>query len=330
MSETLRKLGEKKIINRLKRFVDIGQIDDDTAHINPKGKEVLINTDLLVEGVHFNDLTTYPEAIGWKAVATNLSDLAASGVDKILGITVGLVAPPDTPWRWVEGVYKGIDNCLNKFGGKVLGGDCSSGKEICISITAFGTLGHFRIHRANALPGDLVVTSGSHGFSRLGLALLLSEDIPGKEFITEALKAKAIEKHQLPTPALEASQALERCRPYGSSRIAGTDSSDGLIEALKSICESSGCQAVLNLSSGIPRSNDWPLGDHWDRWCLNGGEDYELVLSLPREWAKAWLKIVPSSHEIGFMKAGKANVIWEDNSEIRKDQFLEFQHFQKN
>ena len=109
MLESLDQIGEREILNRLKKFMPIGQIEDDTAQLNPFGKEILINTDVLVDGVHFSNKTTSAEDIGWRAVATNISDLAASGVDQILGITVGLIAPPKTKWEWVNGVYKGIN-----------------------------------------------------------------------------------------------------------------------------------------------------------------------------------------------------------------------------
>ena len=86
-----------------------GQTEDDTAQVSPLGKDILINTDVLVEGVHFRDTTSTPEDAGWKAITTNLSDLASSGVDKILWVTVGMIAPPNTQWKWVENVYIGIN-----------------------------------------------------------------------------------------------------------------------------------------------------------------------------------------------------------------------------
>ena len=77
----------------------------------------------------------------WRAVAANLSDLAASGAIGIDGITVALVAPGTTPWNWVEGVYEGIGEALQRFGGVLLGGDCSGGEQRLLSITALGRLG---------------------------------------------------------------------------------------------------------------------------------------------------------------------------------------------
>ncbi|MFL0795712.1 MAG: AIR synthase related protein, partial [Prochlorococcus sp.] len=92
MGETLYQIGESELLHRLARFAPTGQFDDDTAHIYTGGKDLLINTDVLVEGIHFCKDTTTAKDIGWRCVAANISDLAASGVDKILGITVGLIA----------------------------------------------------------------------------------------------------------------------------------------------------------------------------------------------------------------------------------------------
>ena len=75
LSETLAQLGEKELLNRLKKFMDIGQIDDDTAVIETFNKDLLLNTDVLVENVHFNINTSSAEDIGWKSITTNLSDL---------------------------------------------------------------------------------------------------------------------------------------------------------------------------------------------------------------------------------------------------------------
>ena len=171
--ETLENIGEKEILNRLKKYMDIGQIDDDVALIKSFKNNLIINTDVIVENVHFNQKTLSPHEVGWKSVVINLSDLACSGVEEIIGITVGLVAPSSTPWSWIENVYSGINSALGKFGGKILGGDCSNGKEKILSVTAIGTQGPLDLHRSNAMPGDYLVTSGSHGLSRLGLELLL-------------------------------------------------------------------------------------------------------------------------------------------------------------
>ncbi len=305
----------------------IGQIEDDTAQLNPYGKEILVNTDVLVDGVHFSNETTSPEDVGWKAITTNISDLAASGVDQILGITVGIIAPPSTTWQWVEGVYNGIEKALKSYGGKLIGGDCSRGKEKVLAVSAIGTVGHLRLHRSHALDGDFLIASGPHGLSRLGLALLIQDPVISNVQMTQKLKNKAISAHQRPIPAIDALRALKKCKPKDVPwRAAGTDSSDGLLEAIQNLCNSSNCQAVLD-PSNLPREQNWPIGSLWDEWCLNGGEDFELILSIPPIWAKALLQSFPSSRLIGIMQKGPSKVLWTNGEEIQKKYLLEFKHF---
>ncbi len=328
MNETLSKIGEREILNRLKRFMDEGQIDDDTALLKNKNQDLLINTDLLVEGVHFNDQTMSAKDIGWKAITSNVSDLAASGLNEMVAISVGLVAPASTKWDWVEKVYEGMEQALHQYGGKLTGGDCSNGNQKMLSITAIGTLGPLRLHRSNASPGDCLVTSGSHGLSRLGFALLVSEKIMNLKNLPYPLQSKAIQAHQRPHPAIKALKALEESKPnYLPWRAGGTDSSDGLLEAIKNLCISSGCRAVINPLK-LPRAEGWPKGTLWDEWCLNGGEDYELVISLPEVWANEWIKAIPNASKIGRIEEGLPQVIWENGKEVNGENLTsKFIHF---
>ena len=98
MTLTLAKLGEAELLRRLACFAPPGQLTDDTASLAPDPRQLVVNTDVLVEDIHFSDRTTSPADVGWRAVATNLSDLAASGAVAVDGITVALVAPVQEPW----------------------------------------------------------------------------------------------------------------------------------------------------------------------------------------------------------------------------------------
>ena len=325
MKEFLRDLGEEEIIKRLARFATEGQFSDDTACLAKDPRPLLVNTDVLVDNIHFSDTTTNPEDVGWRAVVANLSDLAASGAVEIEGITVALVAPSNTQWNWVNGVYKGIIAALNEFGGVLLGGDCSRGKQRLLSITALGRLGPLRLHRGNAKHGDILVTSGTHGLSRLGLALLKNEQQIKNKRISTVLANKAISKHQHPVARLDALHELLDCKPNSLPwRAGGTDSSDGLIAAIKGLCNSSGCGAVLEWDRMV-RPNDWPSGDIWDHWFLSGGEDFELVLSLPPEWGKTWLEALPGSFQLGRITTNSSQITWEKGDKPLK--FCGFEHY---
>lgn len=378
-TETLADLGEWELIRRLGAFAPAGQFSDDAALLNDRqgGQGTLVvNTDVLVEGVHFSDATTAAADVGWRAAAANLSDLAAMGATQVLGLTVGLVAPSGTPWRWVEGVYQGISQCLQVHGGVLLGGDCSSGSQRLLAITALGRLpgsGGGPIRRGDGRPGDLLVCTGPHGLSRLGLALLQGE-LPGSPTATEnaaaiarspqdghlssgqwisatdadktvpatpggadaaqagpparraandgsdrdagvperathqqlgpAVIERAIRAHQRPVPRFDAVRALIDCQPTGLAwRVGGCDSSDGLTAAVVAIAQASGCGARLD-RTGLPIEAAMVPLPRAQAWCLNGGEDFELVLALPRIWAEALLQTLPGSSVIGALLAG--------------------------
>tara|TARA_B100000965_G_scaffold190638_1_gene159131 strand:+ start:1074 stop:2060 length:987 start_codon:yes stop_codon:yes gene_type:complete len=325
---TIKDIGETELLNRLKKFMRSGQIDDDIAAIKTSKKNLLINTDLIVENIHFSDQISNSRDVGWKSITTNISDLICSGSENIISFSVGLVLPPSTNWEWVENLYIGMSEAMQEFGGEIIGGDCTSGKIKMIAITAIGEESQPRLHRGNALPGDCVVSTGFHGLSRLGLALLRSEKLPSEVKLSPSLINRAIEAHKRPYPALEALRALIKSKPPGltSWRAAGTDSSDGLIESIRGICQSSNCQAVLSKNS-VLTDPDWPKDPNWKDWVLNGGEDYELILSLPTEWAKAFSKTLPSAQIIGFIKKGKPNIFWDTLDPINLKKTSQFKHF---
>ena len=107
--EILEDIGEKELINRLGKFMPKNQVADDCALIKNKNANLLINTDSLVENVHFNDMTICPRDLGWKAVVSNISDLLSSGSKKTIGITISLVLPPGTELIWIEELYRVIN-----------------------------------------------------------------------------------------------------------------------------------------------------------------------------------------------------------------------------
>ena len=315
MTVTLAELGEAELLRRLARFAPPGQLSDDTSALAVDTRPLLVNTDVLVDDIHFSDSTTSPADVGWRAVATNLSDLAASGAVAVDGITVALVAPGNTPWSWVDNLYRGISEALNCYGGILLGGDCSAGSQKLISVTALGRQGPLRLHRADACPGDWLVTSGAHGLSRLGLALLQGDPaLDDSSELDDNLQQQAISQHRRPIPRLDALTSLLESKPEGLLwRAAGTDSSDGLLAAVKALCNSSECGAQLS-HDWLPKAEGWPAGDLWDQWCLNGGEDFELVLSLPADWAQRWLEHQPHSRRIGSITANSNEIVWSDST----------------
>lgn len=306
MAEPLRlaDLGEWGLIERLGAFAPPGQFDDDGALVSPAGDHSLVvTTDLLVEGIHFSDTTMGPEDLGWRAAAANLSDLAAMGCHQVVGLTVGLAAPAETPWAWVEGVYGGLSGALARYGGTLLGGDCSGSQQRLLAITALGRLDPARpIRRRDGRPGDLLVSSGAHGLSRLGLALLQGELEP---LADPDLQARAITAHRRPLPRLDGLAALQASQPPGEPwRVAGMDSSDGLGQAVAAIAKRSLCQAVLERSR-LPLAAAMAALPQAEAWCLGGGEDFELVLALAPAWAEALVEQLAGAQIIGRLEPGQ-------------------------
>ena len=354
-SPTLAELGEWELIRRLGRFAPPGQFQDDAALLQPwPGGELVVNTDVLVDGVHFSDLTTEPADVGWRAAAANLSDLAAMGCREVLGLTVGLVAPPTTPWSWVEGVYEGLTAALERYGGLLLGGDCSSGAQRLLAITALGRLerGHGPpgshhhqpgtgrptsagpIRRGDGRPGDLLLSTGPHGLSRLGLALLQQGsggpgDKPGEvnlaDLVGRELAAAAIKAHRRPIPRFDALAALAASRPaHYPWRVAGCDSSDGLVAALAALAAASGCGARLQRGA-LPLAAAMAQLSEAQNWCLNGGEDFELVLALAPTWAEALATQLAGSQIIGSLVAARAGeLLWSDGQSLTSKGYSHF------
>ncbi|QEY32562.1 thiamine-phosphate kinase [Synechococcus sp. RSCCF101] len=320
MPETLADLGEAELLHRLARYAPPGQLSDDAAVLHwPAGPDLVVNTDVFVEDIHFSDATMGPQAVGWRVAAANGSDLAAMGCRSCLGLTVGLVAPGWTPWPWVQGVYEGLSQALADFGGVILGGDCSGGDQRVLAVTALGHLsGRQTIRRSDARPGDWLISTGSHGLSRLGLALLRSEMPVGD--IPDALRQRAISRHRRPRPRWDAAERLRRSRPSACHwRVGGVDSSDGLLAALEALATSSSCRIRIN-EAGIPLDPAMSYLPQAREWCLAGGEDFELVLSLEPSWARALLSLSRDDasetgdedpdcyRHIGWVEAGPAVV----------------------
>ena len=322
-SPSLADLGEWELIRRLAAFAPAGALDDDAALLALGPDSLVVNTDVLVEGVHFSDATTAAADVGWRAAAANLSDLAAMGCTDVVGLTVGLVAPATTPWSWVEGVYRGLGEALDRYGGTLLGGDCSGGAQRLLAITALGRLAGDGgpIRRRDGRPGDWLVSTGPHGLSRLGLALL-QEPAGGATTgsatqlaasVAAGLAERAIAAHQRPRPRFDAVRALIASRPAGMPwRVGGCDSSDGLAAAVRAIASSSGCAARLDRAR-MPLDPAMASLREAEAWCLNGGEDFELVLALEPAWAEAMLEVLPRSSRIGQLVTGEAGALsWSD------------------
>lgn len=333
---TVRDIGEQGLLQRLQAFCPAEVIGDDAAVLTvPAGRSLVVTTDVLVDSVHFSDRTTTPEDAGWRAVAANLSDLAAMGASP-LGITIGLGLPGDVTVDWVDRLYQGMTACLQPYQTAIVGGDVVRSPVITISITAFGDVDpHQVIRRSAAQPGDEIVVTGYHGSSRAGLELLLHPEQGQSLHPTD--RTALIQTHQRPTPRLDVIPLLfpPSSLPAPTS-IAGMDSSDGLADAIVQICRASQVGAKIDRTQIpiAPALPAWVSPDQAIEWALYGGEDFELVLTLPPEQAQRLVSQLGHGAAIVGTTTVEPGVWLVDTEGNFPEQALSrepgFQHFEPN
>jgi len=253
-----------------RRDVEKG-IGDDCALLNVPEKQTLaISTDTLVAGVHFlRDI--HPADLGYKALAVNLSDLAAMGADPAwltLAITL-----PEVNESWLAAFSDSLFELLDYYDMQLIGGDTTRG-PLSLTLGIHGLVPTGRaLKRSGAKPGDWIFVTGALGDSAAGLSLLQHRHRLNDPAVHEVL----IKRHLRPMPRVLQGQAL---RNLATSAI---DISDGLIADLGHILTASRVGARLNLEA-LPLSA--ALRDHFEpeqvlTWALSGGEDYELCFTVP-------------------------------------------------
>lgn len=327
-------IGEQGLLERLQRFCPPDVVGDDAAVLSTEpGKSLIVTTDVLVDSVHFSDITTSPEDVGWRAATANLSDIAAMGASP-LGITVGLGLPGHVSVSWVERLYQGMTQCLQQYNTPIVGGDIVRSPTTTIAISAFGQVNPSRtIRRDTARVGDAIVVTGVHGASLAGLQLLLHPEL-GKN-LTDIDRAALIEAHQRPKPRLDVLPILWEILDSPSSPfpISGMDSSDGLADAVVQICRASRVGAVVERTQiSLPIAfNHWLTTEQALEYALYGGEDFELVLCLPKEVAFSLVQQLGKGAAVVGTITEESTVILRDQHKKIPDQVLTlsrgFQHF---
>ena len=257
-------------------------IGDDAAAWQTEATTQVLTADALVEGVHFRHDTASWEEVGWKALAVNLSDVAAMGASPGLA-TVTLGLPPDVEVAAVDDLYRGILDCSAQHGGAVAGGDVVRSPVVFLAVSLTGTAERL-LTRSSARPGHAVAVTGTLGGSAAGLEALL-QGLCLEEGDALALRSA----HLRPQPRLREGQLLaERGVPCAM------DVSDGLMADLGRVCRASGVGAVLEAASlPIHPVAKWVYPQRSLAMALGGGEDYELLFAGPPELVKDVLSALP-------------------------------------
>ncbi|HHJ80273.1 MAG TPA: thiamine-phosphate kinase [Candidatus Tenderia electrophaga] len=249
--------------------VELG-IGDDAAVVNvPAGQSLVMSLDTLVAGIHFPDHTS-AEDIAYKALAVNLSDMAAMAAEPgwfMLGLTL-----PQADEAWLAGFSAGLSQLANQYDLALIGGDTTHG-SLTVSIQINGLVPHGQaLKRRGAQPGDLIYVSGQLGDAGLGLQLALAGlDID----LTAQRQQYFLQRLNRPTPRLELGLALR------GLATAAIDVSDGLLADLGHILKASGVGASINLEQLPVADEVRGLSESWWSMPLTAGDDYELCFTVP-------------------------------------------------
>ncbi|SDR70929.1 thiamine-phosphate kinase [Formosa sp. Hel1_31_208] len=292
---SLEQLGEFGLIEHLTKGFDITQkstikgIGDDAAVLDVRDKQIVVTTDLLVENIHF-DLSYVPlKHLGYKAVVVNLSDVYAMNANATQ-ITVSLAVSNRFPLEAIEALYDGIETAAKLYNVDVIGGDTTSSTTgLIISITAIGEAEkEDLVYRNGAKPNNLVVVTGDIGAAYMGLQVLEREKevfkVNPQSQPDLELYTYIIERQLKPEARKDIVKLLKELQVKPTSMI---DISDGLSSEVIHICKQSGVGVEIY-------ENKIPLDPQVISTCeefnidsttiaLNGGEDYELLMTISQE-----------------------------------------------
>jgi thiamine-monophosphate kinase len=288
----IEQLGEFGLIDHLTKNIKLTQagtvkgVGDDAAVLDFPGKKVLVSTDILLEGIHFDLAYTPLKHLGYKAIQVNLSDIYAMN-GTATQVTVSLGISSKFPLEAVEELYEGIYLACEKYNVDLVGGDTTSSKQgLIISVTAIGYADEKDItYRNTAQEGDLLCVSGDLGGAYIGLQLLEREkqiylgnpniqpDLEGKDYIVE---------RQLKPEARK--DIVELLKDIDVKPSAMIDISDGLASEILHICKQSdkGCNLYEDKIPLDPMTYETAREFNLDPTicALSGGEDYELLFTV--------------------------------------------------
>lgn len=322
-------LGEFGLIDRLTRDFPLRNssslkgVGDDCAVMQYPDTDVLVSTDLLVEGIHF-DLTYVPlKHLGYKAAVVNFSDIyAMNGHPR--QITVSLAISRRFTVEHMEQLYAGIRLACEIYGVDLVGGDTTSSRSgLVISVTAIGDAPRDRIvYRSGAKDTDLICVSGDLGAAYMGLQLLEREKVASagqKDFVPQFGGKEYLIERQLKPEARR--DVIENLAKHGIIPTSMMDVSDGLSSELLHICKASdvGCRVYedripIDYQTALMAEE---LNMNLVTAAMNGGEDYELLFTIPLH-AHEEIKKIPGVKVIGHITKPSlgAALITRDGAEI--------------
>ncbi|UOQ84308.1 thiamine-phosphate kinase [Gracilibacillus salinarum] len=284
-------------------------IGDDAAILRHTNSDIIMTMDTMVENIHFNEKTAAPFYIGYRALAANISDIAAMG-----GKPVSYLVSVTVPDRWapqeLQEVYKGMKELAHAYQMDLIGGDTVSGDQLSLSITVLGIVDNGKArYRNTAKEHDIIFVTGTLGDSAYGLHLLLNEQAQeGSQYF--------INRHQMPTPRVS---FINQSVPI--ERMALNDVSDGIANEANEIAASSHKGLLLDYDR-IPYHELLAKysPDNLYQWILSGGEDFELLGTVPLE---DWDRLMDYANATGTMLTAIGTVV--DDEKYNGKAWLRYQ-----
>jgi thiamine-monophosphate kinase len=310
-------VNEFERIERFTRFFEAAPAPagpgDDCAVLPPQRRQSCVTTDTVVDGVHFSTQTSSMADIGHKALAVNLSDLAAMGAVPDWALC-SLQLPPLTSVRDIEAIAKGMAPLARAHGLKLIGGNVSRSPVLAISMTVSGIFkgSNAAVLRSGAQPGDVVYVSGALGAASCGLALLKN---PRETFgLSRTLRARAVAAQRRPAPHVALGRQVA---PFAN---AGIDVSDGLLADLGHIAKASKVAVHLERER-IPvfAQAETPFRETLLELAMSGGEDYVLAFTVSASCNKVFAAALRRARfdvfEVG--RVGQGSGVWVDGVKMK-------------
>lgn len=280
LRQTLGEPDDPMLVSGIADDAAVYRIGDDRVHV--------LTTDAMIEGIHFDRTFAPMEHLGFKAVSINVSDVVAMNAEpRYATVTIGV--PQQLPVEALGQLYEGIRQACEAYGMTVVGGDTTAAHHFMLSISVVGEADEDDIvYRGGAEPGDVLCVTGDIGASFAGLKALLDNRErlreQGEETFTPNLDQfnYVIQRHLAPPAQLK---AVRDWRAHGLTPHAMIDISDGLASEVNHICEASGTGALV-YGQELPIAQETinaaeHFGEDAAVYALFGGEDYELVFTLP-------------------------------------------------
>lgn len=295
---TLHTLGEQGLIRAIQQWLGTQQdrcvlgIGDDAAVLpsHRSTHSLLVSTDALIEHVHFTRHTTSFFELGWKALAVNISDIAAmGGIPRYALVTCAVTK--NVTLHDLKQLYRGFKHLADKAKVQLIGGDTvASRRDMMVSVTILGNTSYKPLLRSGAQPGDALCVTGTWGDAGYGLYSLLN---------TKKCTRYFAQRFNQPMPRWHEAHVIAR-KGYASSMM---DASDGLVSSVFELMRQSHCGCELHYSAV-------PLSQRILRvlsrqqaltYALHSGEDYELVFTVPQHTVAALQKLIPAVTVVGVV-----------------------------